>query len=172
MATDGVIITHPNRDPAVNKTTRFVIAILLLASAFLTAVVMIGGWDVLVGMKAVTVAFIIIYVGAAILVLRWNRGVLPVIAALAIILAIFAGVAAPEWFSRDKAGFSEPAISNVTLGLLTAIIIPLQILLVAFAMSGFRQAWNVEVEKHVDTGEDDREAPPAAPSGPVRPLPA
>jgi len=175
MATERVIITHPNRDPAVNKTTRFVVAILLLASAVLTAVIMIGGWDYLVGMEAITVAFILIYVGAAILVIRWNRGVLPVIAALAIILAIFAGVAAPEWFSRDKAGFAEPAISNAMLGLLTAILIPLQLLLVAFAMSGFRQAWNVEVEKYVevDDDEDDFVTPPASSGGPgSRPLPA
>lgn len=170
MAPDGVIITHPNREGAVNKTTRFVIAILLLISAFLVTVVMIGGWDYLVGMQAVTVAFIIIYVGAAILVIRWNRGVLPVIAALAVILAIFAVVAAPEWFSRDKSGFNEPAISNLTLGLLTAIIIPLQLLVVGFAMSGFRQAWNVEVEKPIVDDEDDRF--PEAPAGPARPLPA
>jgi hypothetical protein len=32
------------------------------------------------------------------------------------------------------------------LGVLTLLIIPLQILLVAFAMRGFSQAWNVEVE--------------------------
>jgi hypothetical protein len=167
-AREGVIITRPNRDPATNKTTRVIVAILLLISAALMLIVMIGGWDSLVGMQAVTFGFIIIYVGAAFLVMRWNRGVLPVMAALAIILAIFAGVAAPEWFARDKTGFIEPALSNTTLGLLTAIIIPVQILLVAFALVGFRQAWNVEVEKYVDP--DEVEPLPTPPPG--RPLPA
>ena len=42
-------------------------------------------------------------------VARWNRGVLPVAAALAIILLIFAAVAGPAWFARDKTGFTNPA---------------------------------------------------------------
>ena len=33
------------------------------------------------------------------------------------------------------------------IGLLCAILVPLQLLLVAFAMRGFQQAWNVEVER-------------------------
>lgn len=150
---EDVIITHPNRDKASSKSTRLVVIVLLLASAILTAVVMIGGWEVLLGMKPVTIFFIVVYVGFAILVFRWSHGVLPVIAALAVILGIFCLVAAPDWFSRDKAGFIEPALSNVTLGLLTAILIPLQILLVAFSLSGFRQAWNVEVERYPDEYE-------------------
>ena len=36
------------------------------------------------------------------------------------------------------------------LGLLTLIIVPVQLLLLAFAMRGFSQKWNVEVERHVD----------------------
>ena len=34
---------------------------------------------------------------------------LPVAAVLAVLLAIFALVAGPGWFDRDKAGFAQPA---------------------------------------------------------------
>ena len=34
--------------------------------------------------------------------------------------------------------------------MVTALIIPVQILLIGFAMRGFNQAWNVEVERTVD----------------------
>jgi hypothetical protein len=83
-------------------------------------------------------------------VLRWNRGVLPVAAALAIILLIFAAVAGPSWFDRDKTGFTEPTLNEDVLGLITFIIVPVQIFLIAFAMRGFQQAWNVEVERYPD----------------------
>ena len=53
-------------------------------------------------------------------------------------------------FDRDKTGFTDPALDEGVLGLLTALVVPVQILLIAFAMSGFRQAWNVEVERHED----------------------
>src|SRR2546421_10236112 len=77
---------------------------------------------------------------------RWNRGVLPLAAALAIILGIFAAIAGPEWFDRDKSGFTSPALNESVVGLVTLIIIPVQLLLIAFSMRGFQQAWNVEVE--------------------------
>jgi hypothetical protein len=91
----------------------------------------------------------------AFFVLRWSRGVLPVTSALAIIMLIFAAVSAPQWFDRDRAGFTSPALDESLIGLLTALMVPLQILLIAFAMSGFRQAWNVEVEQ----GSEDEPEP-------------
>ncbi len=78
---------------------------------------------------------------------RWNRGVLPISAALGVLLAIFALVAGPSWFDRDKSGFAQPALNAGLLGLLTLLIVPVQILLVAFAMRGFSQGWNVELER-------------------------
>jgi hypothetical protein len=59
--------------------------------------------------------------------------------------------ASPEWFDRDKTGFSDPALPAGVLGLLTLLIVPVQVLLIAFAMRGFQQGWNVEVE--VPAGE-------------------
>jgi hypothetical protein len=146
MAESGVRVEHPNRRKAASKLTRVIVVLLLLVSAAVTAIVTIGGWDMLEGAKALQVAYIVVYVVLAFFVVRWSRGVLPLAAALAIVLLIFAAVAAPGWFDRDRPGFADPAIDESILGLLTALLVPLQILLIAFAMSGFRQAWNVEVE--------------------------
>jgi hypothetical protein len=161
MSDPAVRIEHPNRAKAASKVTRLIVVVLLLVSAFLVAVVTVGGWDVLQGAKALQVSYIVVYLVIAFFVLRWSRGVLPLAAALAIILLIFAAVSAPAWFDRDKPGFTDPAIDEGILGLITALIVPVQILLIAFAMSGFRQAWNVEVEQPVDErpGRDPAPAP-------------
>jgi hypothetical protein len=146
----NVIIEHPNRDKASSKATKAVVLLLLLGSAGLVAIVTVGGWAALEGAKILQVGYILLYVVMAYFVARWNRGVLPVAAALAIVLLIFAAVAGPEWFARDKAGFNDPALSENVLGLVTFIIVPVQVFLIAFAMRGFQQAWNVEVERYPD----------------------
>jgi uncharacterized membrane protein len=149
MADPDVAVEHPNRKKASSKATRLVIVVLLLATMI---VISIGAWDVLVGAKALQLIYIGLYVLLAFFVARWSRGVLPLIAALAIVLFIFALVSVPGWFERDKEGFTDPAIASDVIGLLTAIIVPLQLLLIAFAMRGFQQAWNVEVEHPADGG--------------------
>jgi hypothetical protein len=141
-----VHIVRPNRDKAASKATKAVVILLLLASAGLVLIVTIGGWTKLAGMQPVDVAYILIYLIMAYYVARWNRGVLPLAAALAIILGIFAAIAGPAWFDRDKTGFADPALPAGVLGLLTLLIVPVQVLLIAFSMRGFQQAWNVEVE--------------------------
>jgi hypothetical protein len=162
MAEPGVIIEHPNRRKASSKLTRAFVVLLLLVSAALVAIITVGGWDALEGAKALQIAYIVMYVVLAFFVVRWSRGVLPVAAALAIVLMIFAAVAAPVWFDRDKPGFTDPALDAALLGLLTALLVPVQLLLIAFAMSGFRQAWNVEVERHEEPPGDRSPAPAAA----------
>jgi presenilin-like A22 family membrane protease len=147
---DDIIIEHPNREKASSKATRVIVILLLLVSAALTAVVAAGGWDTLQGAKSLQVAYVALYVLLAVMVLRWRRGVLPVIAALAIILGIFAAVAGPQWFDRDKAGFTDPTLDEDVLGLITLVLVPVQVLLIGFAMQGFAQAWNVEVERRAD----------------------
>ena len=147
---EGYVIEHPNREKASSKATKAIVVLLLLVTAGLMIIVSYGGWDTLAGAKPVQLAYIVLYLGAAFFVARWNRGVLPVVSALAIILLIFAAVSAPEWFDRDKAGFNESTIDENILGLLTFIIVPVQVLLIAFAMRGFSQAWNVEVERPAD----------------------
>jgi hypothetical protein len=151
MAEDrDIVIERPNRAKASSKATRSVVVLLLLVSIGLMLIVTVGGWDVLEGAKILQVAYIALYLLFAFYVLRWNRGVLPVVAALAIVLLIFAAVAGPAWFDRNKAGFTNPAIGADVLGLVTLLLVPVQALLIAFAMQGFAQAWNVEVERRPD----------------------
>ena len=154
-------IEHPNRKKASSKVTRLIVVLLLLASAFLMVLVTVGAWEALVGAKPLQVAYIVVYVVLAFFVLRWSRGVLPLAAALAIVLLIFAAVSAPAWFDRDKAGFTDPAIDEGVLGLLSAILVPVQLLLIAFAMRGFQQAWNVEVEQREEPPRERRGPSPA-----------
>jgi hypothetical protein len=143
----GTIVTHPNRDKAVVQATRATVVLLLLASAALILIVMIGGWSLLDGMIPVEMVWIAAYVVLAVTAARWNRGSLPIAAVLAVLMAIFALVAGPSWFARDKTGFAQPTIDAGLLGLLTLLIVPLQMLIVAFAMRGFKQGWNVELER-------------------------
>jgi hypothetical protein len=147
MEENDVVIEHPNREKAASKATKAVVLLLLLVSVALMLIVTIGGWSTLQGAKPVQIGYIVIYLIMAFYVARWNRGVLPVAAALAILLAIFAAVAVPGWFDRDAPGYHQAALDATVLGTVTAIIIPIQILLIAFAMRGFTQAWNVEVER-------------------------
>ena len=58
----------------------------------------------------------LIYLLVAYYIARWRSGMLPVIAALATIMLIFAAVSAPEWFARDKEGFEDPALAASVLG--------------------------------------------------------
>src|SRR3954447_16599812 len=157
MEEPGVIIEHPNRKKASSKFTRAMVIVLLLASAAVVAIITLGGWDALEGAKALQIAYIVLYVVLAFFVMRWSRGVLPVAAALATVLLIFAAVSAPAWFDRDKTGFTDPALDEGILGLLSALLVPVQLLLIAFSMSGFRQAWNVEVERHEQPPPPDRQ---------------
>jgi presenilin-like A22 family membrane protease len=143
---EGYHLERPNREKAAAKATKAVVILLLLVSAFLMVVVMLGGWSRLAGMQVILIGYILVYVVMAYYTARWNRGVLPIAAALAIILGIFAAIAGPEWFDRDKEGFSSPALDESFLGLVTLLIIPVQLLLIAFSMRGFQQEWNVEVE--------------------------
>jgi hypothetical protein len=143
----GVTITHPNRDKAVVQATRATVIVLLLVSAALVLIVTVGGWKVLQGAVPVQIAYVLAYLTLAFFAWRWNRGVLPVSAVLAVLLLIFALVAGPGWFARDKSGFAEPALNAGLLGVLTLLIVPVQMLLVAFAMRGFSQGWNVELER-------------------------
>jgi len=157
-----VIITHPNRDKPVVQATRATVVVLLLVSAALVLIVTIGGWSVLEGAIPVQLAYVAIYLTFAFYAARWNRGVLPIAAVLGVLLMIFAAVAGPAWFSRDKSGFAQPALNASLLGLLTLLIVPVQILLVTFAMRGFSQGWNVELERRDSAAgaEGYTDAPP------------
>jgi hypothetical protein len=157
-----VVVTHPNRDKPAVQATRATVVVLLLVSVALVLIITIGGWSVLQGAIPLQIGYIVVYLTFAFFATRWNRGVLPISAALAVLLLIFALVAGPAWFDRNKAGYAQPALNAGLLGLLTLLIVPVQMLLVAFAMRGFSQGWNVELERRepavVSDGYSD--APP------------
>jgi hypothetical protein len=144
------IIEHPNRESAASKTTRVIVIALLVGSAFTLAIITIGGWDVLTAGRNLQIIYIGLYLVLAFYVSQWRSGMLPLTAALAAILCIFAVIGAPAWFARDADGFTDPLLNAGILGMLTVLTIPLQLLLIAFAMRGFSQAWNVEVERLPD----------------------
>jgi FtsH-binding integral membrane protein len=143
----GVIVTHPNRDKAVVQTTRATVVLLLLVSTALILIVTVGGWNTLQGLKPVLIGWVLVYLVMAYFAARWRRGVLPMAAALALLMLVFALVAAPAWFTRDKPGYAEPNLPAGFLGVITLVIVPVQILLIAFTMRGFAQGWNVELEQ-------------------------
>jgi hypothetical protein len=145
-APDDLVIHHPNREKGGSKATKAGTILLLLASAVLIAIVTLGGWADLEGAQVISIFFIIVFALMAFFVARWNRGVLPLAAAFAIVLLVFAAIAAPGWFDRDATGYDNPGLPPGLLGLLTVIIIPVQFLLIVFAMRGFAQKWNVEIE--------------------------
>jgi hypothetical protein len=154
----GYTIDFPNRHKAGSHATKMIVVVLLLVSAGVMLIITLGGWSKLEGMKPVNFVWAVLYVIMAYYIARWNRGLLPLAAAMAILLLILAliagtGIAGTSWFDRNHAGFGAPdtifgghGLGPDTLGLLTLLLAPIQILLIVFAMIGFAQGWNVEVE--------------------------
>jgi hypothetical protein len=162
----GYELWRPNRQKAEAKSARALVVFLMLVTAALAFVIIIGGWTRLEGVKALTIIYAALYLLFAFLVARWNRGVLPVAAALSIILAIFAGIAAPAWFDRAKDGLSNPALPPDLLGILCLLLVPIQVILIAVAMVAFNQDWHVEEERPIgdeippgDESDDDKPRP-------------
>lgn len=164
---EGYELWHPNQEKAESKTTKAIVAFVLLISAALLIIITLGGWERLQspGVGLITLVWAGLYVLFALLVLRWNRGLLPVASAMAILMTIFAAVAADGWFARAKDGLDDPALPPDLLGVLTIVVIPVQLLLIAVAMIGFNQAWNVEEERPIGARRGDGPPPPPAPQG-------
>ena len=150
VAEGDVIIEHPNRDKPESKATRALVVGVLLLSAVVLVLATVGGWEKIQGAKPVQVAFIVIYLLLAFYIARWRSGLLPVAASFAIILLIFSAISGPQWFDRDRAGFDDPLLEESIVGILTVLLVPLQILLIAVAARGFQQKWSVEVERRRD----------------------
>ena len=98
---------------------------------------------------------------------------------LLLIIALIAGLGASgtSWFDRSHTGFASPhmlfggkGLTPDTLGLFTLLIAPVQVLLIIFAMRGFSQGWNVEVEvpeeeaKRQRSGKAPKSSPPPEPA--------
>ena len=148
-----MVVTHPNRDTPETNGARTAVVLLFGLSMLLMLAILAFGWSVLEGMLAVSFGYILIY---AILIWRvsnWARGPLAVGAALAILLAIFVAIAVPTWADRDAPGYAEPqavwgsaGLPPAVLGLMTMILVLLQIAVVIACTRAFRQEWQVEVE--------------------------
>jgi peptidoglycan/LPS O-acetylase OafA/YrhL len=145
----GYELWRPNREKPESKSARALVVLLLVISAAVMFVVLVGGWSRLEGGQVIAVGYVLVYLLFGFLVSRWNRGVLPVASALAIVLAIFAGIAAPGWFDRAKPGLDSPLLPEELLGLLTLLLVPLQVILIAVAMVAFNQEWHVEEERPI-----------------------
>ncbi len=153
----GYELWRPNREKAESVTTKFVLAVLLAATAVIAALITITGFSLLTGgggMGIICLIYAALYAFFAFLVARWNRGILPVAAALSTILAIFCATGAESWFARDKAGFDEGLISSSAIGLLVIVLLLLQVVVVAVSLYAFNQNWHVEEERPIGSGED------------------
>lgn len=179
--TPGYTVVYPNREKAASHTTKAIVILIMLISVALMLIVTVGGWSKLQGMKPVNfvwcAAYLIIafYIGR-----RWARGLLPIVAVLSLLLLIMAvvagtGAAGTSWFDRSHYGFASAhslfggkGLGPDFLGTITVLIIPVQALLIFFAMLGFRQGWNVELEVPIEEAERrgyrPSGPPPAAPA--------
>ena len=159
-------ITYPNRNKVSSRATKAIVALLLITSVALILLVTIGGWSRLEGLTPVSFAWCAIYLVIAFYVQRrWARGLLPIAAALALLMtgiSLISGVggSGASWFDRSHHGFAAASslfggagLSADSLGFLTLLIAPVQLLLIVFAMRGFAQNWQVEVEAPA-TGTD------------------
>ena len=131
----GYELWHPNREKAESVTTKFVLAFLMLATAALCALIAISGFSLMTGggghgrrLPDLRRALRLLRASSS---LRWSRGILPVAAALSMILAIFCAVGANSWFARDKAGFEDGLLPVTLIGLLVSSSPLLQIVLIA-----------------------------------------
>jgi hypothetical protein len=172
----GYTIIFPNREKAASKATKAIVVLILLVSVALMLFVTIGGWSKLQGLKAVNFAWCVVYVIIAFYVgARWTRGLLPIAAAMAILLLILTviagtGISGTSWFDRQHTGFAAPHTifggkgpDPNMLGLVTLLIAPIQLLLIFFTMRGFAQGWNVEVEVPIEEAKRRGNRPTAPP---------
>jgi hypothetical protein len=181
MLTPGYTVVYPNREKASSKVVRLIVVLLLLISCALMLAVTVGGWSKLAGLKPVNFVLVIAYLLIAFFIMsRWARGLLPIASGLAVLLLMMvvvatAGASGTAWFDRNNFGFGAAqslfgggGLSPDSLGALTALLIPVQILLIAFSMYGFAQGWNVEVEVPEEEarrrGYKPASGPPAQPA--------
>jgi hypothetical protein len=175
----GYVVVYPNRGKGSSKLIKLIVVLILLISVALMLIVTIAGWSKLQGLKPLNIIWCIVYLLIAFYVARWNRGLLPIAAALAILLLILAviagtGISGTSWFDRSHVGFAAPqtpfggkGLSPDVLGTITLILVPVQAALIFFAMLGFSQGWNVETEVPEDEARRrgrKSSAPPAEPA--------
>jgi hypothetical protein len=176
--TPGYAVVYPNREKAASKAMKALVTLILLVSVGLLLIVTIGGWSQLEGMKPLNFVWCIAYLIIAFYIFaRWARGMLPIAAGLAVLLLMVAlvaglGLSGTSWFDRNHAGFASAqslfggtGLSADTLGTVTLLIVPVQVLLIIFALQAFAQGWNVEQEVPIDEARRRGYNPPDAKAG-------
>ncbi len=171
--TPGYAVVFPNREKAASKMMKALVALILLASVALLLIVTIGGWSQLEGMKPINFFLSVVYLIIAFYIfVRWSRGMLPIAAGLAILLLMIAvvaglGLSGTSWFDRNHAGFAHAqsllggqGLSADTIGTIILLLIPVQVLLILFALRAFAQGWNVEQEVPIEEARKRGYNPP------------
>jgi hypothetical protein len=154
--TPGYAVVYPNREKAASKTAKAIVVLILLISVALMLILIVGGWSELQGLKPVDFLWCIAYLILAFYIAkRWARGLLPLATGLALLLLIVVviagtGATGTSWFDRNNPGFASAGLPADFLGLITVLLIPVQILLIFFSMLAFAQAWNVELEVPIE----------------------
>lgn len=147
----GYELWRPNREKASSQSTKALCVFLYLVVAGLVAIITIGGWERLEsGTNIASALYAVLFIVFAIQAARWSRGALPLSAAVGVILLIFATLAVPAWFARDKDGLTSPMLNESLLGLLTAILIPVLVITMIVALVGFNQEWHIEEEREIE----------------------
>jgi hypothetical protein len=174
--TPGYTVVFPNREKASSKLMKALVTLILLVSVGLLLIVTIGGWSQLEGMKPLNFFWCIAYLIIAFYIFaRWSRGMLPIAAGLAVLLLMVSlvaglGLTGTSWFDRSHAGFAPAqslfggdGLSADTLGTVTLLIVPVQLLLIIFSLQAFAQGWNVEQEVPIDEARRRGYNPPEPP---------
>src|ERR1700756_4124782 len=141
--TPGYAVVYPNREKASSKLMKATVALILLASGGLLLIATFGGWAQLEGMKLINFIWCAAYLIIAFYIFgRWARGMLPIAAGLAVLLLMVAlvaglGLSGTSWFDRNRAGFAAAqslfggsGLSADTLGTVTLLLVPVQLLLI------------------------------------------
>lgn len=147
-------IEWPNREKASSKTMRAVVILMIAVSTGLMTLISLLGWDMFQQARTFQLIFIAVNVIFIVQILRWSRGVLPMAAGLATIVAIFGGVSVSSWWARDSAGYNDAALSG-TLGTLTLLMVIVQGVVIVLAIAAFTQNWQIEVESHHHDDDDE-----------------
>jgi lysylphosphatidylglycerol synthetase-like protein (DUF2156 family) len=176
--TPGYAVIFPNREKATSKIMKAIVSLILLVSVALLLIVTIGGWSQLEGMKPINFVLCIAYLIIAFYVfVKWARGMLPIAAGLAILLLMIAvvaglGLTGTSWFDRSHNGFAHAksmlggqGLSADTLGTVVLLLIPVQVLLILFALQAFAQGWNVEQEVPIEEARNRGYNPPESRRG-------
>lgn len=154
----GHVVIHPNRSRVSSHLMKALVVMILLLSAAMILAITLGGWDRLDGMTPVSIAWCLADLAIAYYVWRWARGLLPIAAALAVLLLVPVAVSlsgvdgGTTWSEHGAAGFGQihslfgQTVSPQLLSLLTIGLIPVQLALIAACVAAFMQNWQLELE--------------------------